>query len=268
MFRDSCWDPEGRGGSSSTSTRSSGGPTRRRGSCSPSGAAARPSLRRVPVGGGERRRGWAGTDRSAMRAEVIERLRSTDCCTHLNDGLRSLAEVPVLAAALPGSAISGHARRHERLAERPRGRNIGATAERTGPHAPRAGRGASRPRTSCACCSTRRSSSWSATATPTPPSPTSCARPTSRPAPSTVTSSRRTSCCARSSDGRRRTPAARLQPKVGRGALIPAALDAWIDEILSFGHDRAKAARVKVLGSTAAMKAEGYARRCERAARF
>jgi hypothetical protein len=29
------------------------------------------------------------------------RLQKTDCCTHLNDGLRSLAEVPVLAAALP-----------------------------------------------------------------------------------------------------------------------------------------------------------------------
>ena len=38
-----------------------------------------------------------------------------------------------------------------------------------------------------------------------------------------------------------------------------AALDAWIDEILSFGHHRAKAARVAVLGSPGAMKAEGYA---------
>ncbi len=44
----------------------------------------------------------AGTDLRAMRTEVLERLRATDCCTHLNDGLRSLAEVPVLAAALPG----------------------------------------------------------------------------------------------------------------------------------------------------------------------
>lgn len=41
-----------------------------------------------------------GTDLHAMRTEVLERLRSTDCCTHLNDGLRSLAEVPVLAVAL------------------------------------------------------------------------------------------------------------------------------------------------------------------------
>jgi hypothetical protein len=44
----------------------------------------------------------AGTNLHAMRTEVLERLRATDCCTHLNDGLRSLAEVPVLAAALPG----------------------------------------------------------------------------------------------------------------------------------------------------------------------
>ena len=43
----------------------------------------------------------AGTDLRAMRTEVLERLRATDCCTHLNDGLRSLAEVPVLAASLP-----------------------------------------------------------------------------------------------------------------------------------------------------------------------
>jgi len=31
---------------------------------------------------------------------VLERLRGVDCCTHLNDALRSLAEVPVLAAHL------------------------------------------------------------------------------------------------------------------------------------------------------------------------
>jgi hypothetical protein len=36
-----------------------------------------------------------------MRTEVLARLQKADCCTHLNDALRSLAEVPVLAAALP-----------------------------------------------------------------------------------------------------------------------------------------------------------------------
>ena len=42
----------------------------------------------------------AGTVLQAMRREVLDRLRSTECCTHLNDGLRSLAEVPVLARSL------------------------------------------------------------------------------------------------------------------------------------------------------------------------
>jgi hypothetical protein len=35
-----------------------------------------------------------------MRREVLERLRGEDCCTHLNDALRAMAEVPILAAAL------------------------------------------------------------------------------------------------------------------------------------------------------------------------
>jgi Protein of unknown function (DUF2889) len=38
---------------------------------------------------------------SELRAMVLERLRGIDCCTHLNDALRSLAEVPTLARALP-----------------------------------------------------------------------------------------------------------------------------------------------------------------------
>lgn len=41
-----------------------------------------------------------GTPVGDLRAAVLDRLRSTDCCTHLNDALRSLAEVPILAAAL------------------------------------------------------------------------------------------------------------------------------------------------------------------------
>jgi len=41
-----------------------------------------------------------GTELRALRAEVLERLKNADCCTHLNDGLRALAEVPVLAASL------------------------------------------------------------------------------------------------------------------------------------------------------------------------
>jgi hypothetical protein len=42
-----------------------------------------------------------GTPLRVMRREVLERLRDTNCCTHLNDGLRALAEVPILAAMLP-----------------------------------------------------------------------------------------------------------------------------------------------------------------------
>jgi hypothetical protein len=42
-----------------------------------------------------------GTELQAMRTEVLNRLKSIDCCTHLNDALRSLAEVPILAASLP-----------------------------------------------------------------------------------------------------------------------------------------------------------------------
>jgi Protein of unknown function (DUF2889) len=42
-----------------------------------------------------------GTPLRGLRSEVLGRIRGTDCCTHLNDALRSLAEVPVLAAALP-----------------------------------------------------------------------------------------------------------------------------------------------------------------------
>lgn len=42
-----------------------------------------------------------GTPLRALRREVLQRLKNADCCTHLNDALRSLAEVPLLAAALP-----------------------------------------------------------------------------------------------------------------------------------------------------------------------
>jgi hypothetical protein len=41
-----------------------------------------------------------GVDVRDLRRVVLQQLRGVDCCTHLNDALRSLAEVPVLAAAL------------------------------------------------------------------------------------------------------------------------------------------------------------------------
>jgi AcrR family transcriptional regulator len=60
---------------------------------------------------------------------------------------------------------------------------------------------------------------------------------------------------------------ARLRAKVDATGTPREALRAWIDEILSFGHDRAMAARVSVLGSPGAMRAEGYADEMHHAAR-
>jgi hypothetical protein len=101
MFRDSCWDPGGAEvviheyqmlGEADRTTETLLSVT------------AHPRvLPYVECPGAAPNASWmAGTDLRAMRTEVLERLRATDCCTHLNDGLRSLAEVPVLAAALPG----------------------------------------------------------------------------------------------------------------------------------------------------------------------
>jgi len=41
----------------------------------------------------------AGASVRELRREVLTRLRGVDCCTHLNDALRALAEIPELAAA-------------------------------------------------------------------------------------------------------------------------------------------------------------------------
>jgi hypothetical protein len=38
-----------------------------------------------------------------LRSEVLRRLRSVESCTHLNDALRSMAEVPTLVASLEGA---------------------------------------------------------------------------------------------------------------------------------------------------------------------
>jgi AcrR family transcriptional regulator len=59
---------------------------------------------------------------------------------------------------------------------------------------------------------------------------------------------------------------ARLTARVAAAGSARAALTAWIDEILSFGQHRAKAARVAVLGSPGAMRAEGYAEETRHAA--
>jgi AcrR family transcriptional regulator len=62
--------------------------------------------------------------------------------------------------------------------------------------------------------------------------------------------------------------AARLSARVEAAPDARAALDAWIDEIVSLRHDRTKAVRLAVLGSPGAMKAEGYAAETRRAAQL
>jgi Bacterial regulatory proteins, tetR family len=49
-----------------------------------------------------------------------------------------------------------------------------------------------------------------------------------------------------------------FEAKVDAAGTPRRALDTWIDEILDFGRHRAKTARLSVLGSPGAMRAEGY----------
>jgi AcrR family transcriptional regulator len=59
--------------------------------------------------------------------------------------------------------------------------------------------------------------------------------------------------------------AARLSAEVRAAADPLAGLHAWVDVILGFGFDRTRAARVSVLRSEGAVKAEGYAEEARRA---
>ncbi len=100
MFRDSCWDPDG-AEVVVHEYQITGRADRATGTLLSVEALPR-VLPYVECPGAAPNASWmAGTDLRAMRTEVLQRLRATDCCTHLNDGLRSLAEVPVLAASLP-----------------------------------------------------------------------------------------------------------------------------------------------------------------------
>lgn len=100
MFRDSCWTPQGyEEVVHEYEIFASADPAR----------GTLTALRAVPrvlpyaeCPGAAPNASWmAGTDLRVMRSAVLERLRNADCCTHLNDALRALAEVPVLAASLP-----------------------------------------------------------------------------------------------------------------------------------------------------------------------
>jgi AcrR family transcriptional regulator len=62
--------------------------------------------------------------------------------------------------------------------------------------------------------------------------------------------------------------AERLTARVSAAPTPLAALDSWIDEIMSLGFHRRKAARVAVLGSPGAMRAEGYADESRHAAKL
>ena len=46
--------------------------------------------------------GLIGTPLADIRETVLERLRGPAGCTHLNDALRALAEVPILVEQLAG----------------------------------------------------------------------------------------------------------------------------------------------------------------------
>jgi AcrR family transcriptional regulator len=52
---------------------------------------------------------------------------------------------------------------------------------------------------------------------------------------------------------------ARLEARVAEAGSPRAGLEAWIDEVLSYGSHRVKARRAAVLGSAGTMRAEGYA---------
>jgi hypothetical protein len=99
MFRDSCWDPDGRE-SVVHEYQMLGRADRATGTLRAVTAVPRVLPYAECPGAAPHASRMAGTDLRAMRAEVLQRLRTTDCCTHLNDGLRSLAEVPVLVASL------------------------------------------------------------------------------------------------------------------------------------------------------------------------
>jgi hypothetical protein len=99
MFRDSCWQPDGievavheyhldatLDADANSLTRVSAEPRVLPFSECP---AAAPNASRL-----------AGTAIKDLRTEVLEQLQFTDCCTHLNDALRALAELPAMVSAL------------------------------------------------------------------------------------------------------------------------------------------------------------------------
>ncbi len=100
MFRDSAWDPDGR--ELVVHEYQLLGQADRASGVLLSVTAVPRVLPYAECPGAAPNASWmAGTELRAMRTEVLARLQKADCCTHLNDALRSLAEVPVLATSLP-----------------------------------------------------------------------------------------------------------------------------------------------------------------------
>ena len=99
MFRDSCWQPDGSEVAvheyriDATMEAASGQLTR---------VSADPRVLPYPEcpAAAPNAEWMVGVDARDLRTEVLNRLRGIDCCTHLNDALRALAEIPVLADTL------------------------------------------------------------------------------------------------------------------------------------------------------------------------
>lgn len=103
MFRDSCWDPDGTEMAAheyhvdAAADAATGELT---------WVEAQPRVlpyAECPIAAGNVDR-MEGVPLAELRTEVLARLQLVDCCTHLNDALRALAEVPALAAALAPDA--------------------------------------------------------------------------------------------------------------------------------------------------------------------
>ncbi len=102
MFRDSCWDPDGQE-SVVHEYQMLGSADRATGTLLSVSAEPRVLPYNECTGAAPNAAWMNGTELREMRREVLSRLKSVDCCTHLNDGLRSLAEVPILAESLPNA---------------------------------------------------------------------------------------------------------------------------------------------------------------------
>jgi hypothetical protein len=100
MFRDSCWDPDG---SEVAVHEYQLIATADRATDVLTAVVAHPRvLPYVECPRAAPNAEWlVGTPMRSLRSVVLDRLRGVDCCTHLNDALRSLAEVPVLVGAVP-----------------------------------------------------------------------------------------------------------------------------------------------------------------------